>query len=57
MLNFIAINAFLQPTINSLIAYPKDFGLLHGVLLSEVSGKHLEELALEHNLAHRSGTS
>ena len=51
---------FLQPTINSLIAYPKDFGLLHGVLLSEVSGKHLEELALEHttdNLAHRSGTS
>ena len=44
MLDFMAINTFLQPAINCLVTYSKDFRLLHGVLLGEVRRKHFEEL-------------
>ena len=42
MLDFMAIDTFLQPAINCLVTYPKDFRLLHSVLLREVRRKILK---------------
>ena len=36
MLDFMAIDTFLQPAINCLVTYSKDLSLLHSVLLGEV---------------------
>ena len=50
MLDFMTIDTFLQPAINCLVTYSKDFRLLHGVLLGEVRRKHLEELFLDQRM-------
>ena len=58
MQNIIRLCVFCQPIIHRFYAHSKDLRLLNGVLLSEVRGKHLEELLLQHispYLTHRSG--